>query len=148
MAIVEVNWKPGRRQLRAFGAAGAILLAAIAAWVFFRRAFFGLSLAAPAASVTAGALLAAAVLLAILAAAAPRALRPLYLALTALGLPIGFVMSYVILGVVYFGLFTPIALIFRLVGRDALCRKFDRGASTYWRPHRATDEIRRYFRQS
>jgi len=148
MAIVEVNWKPGRGQLRAFGAAGAILLAAIAAWVFFRRALFGLSLGEPAARITAGALLAAAVLPAVLAAAAPRALRPLYVVLTALGLPIGFVMSYVFLGVVYFGLFTPIALIFRLVGRDALSRKFDREASTYWRPHRATKEIRRYFRQS
>ena len=148
MAIVEVNWRPDRRQLRAFGAAGAVVLGAFAAWVFFCRTFFGASLGASAARITAGAVMAAGVLLAILAAAAPRALRPVYLALTAIGLPIGFVMSYVILGVVYFGLFTPIGLIFRVIGRDALCRKFDRGAETYWTERRATDDVRRYFRQS
>jgi len=147
MALVEVNWKPNRKQLQLFGVVGTGVLGALAAWVLLRRTLLGVSLDARTAGVVGCSLAGAAALLATLTAAAPRALRPLYVVLTAVGLPIGFVMSYVILGVVYFGLFTPIALIFRLIGRDALCRKFDRGASTYWRPRRATDDLRRYFRQ-
>ncbi len=147
MALVEVNWKPNRKQLQLFGVVGTGVLGALAAWVLLRGTLPGVSLDARTAGVLGCSLAGAAALLATLTAAAPRALRPLYVALTALGLPIGFVMSYVILGVVYFGLFTPIALIFRLIGRDALCRKLDRRAGTYWTPRRATDDLRRYFRQ-
>jgi len=49
--------------------------------------------------------------------------------------------------VIYFGLFTPIALIFRLVGRDALAIKRRTGTS-YWTPKpsnaSATDYLREY----
>ena len=37
-----------------------------------------------------------------------------------LAFPIGWTVSLVLLGLVYYGLFTPIGLVFRLVGRDAL----------------------------
>jgi hypothetical protein len=40
-----------------------------------------------------------------------------------------------------------LGLIFRLIGRDALCRKFDPEAPTYWLPHRQTKKVERYFQQ-
>jgi hypothetical protein len=76
----------------------------------------------------------------------PHALRPLFVALMALTLPIGVVISNVILAALFYLLFTPVALIFRLIGRDALGRRRSAVAS-YWKPYPATAELRRYFRQ-
>lgn len=42
------------------------------------------------------------------------------------------VVSPIVLGVIYFGLVTPIALLFKVRGRDALHRKFDRELASYW----------------
>ena len=47
------------------------------------------------------------------------------------GLLLGMLVSPVVLGIIFFGLFTPIALLMRLVGRDALWLKFE-NKDTYW----------------
>ena len=44
-------------------------------------------------------------------------------------------------------IFTPMALIFRLIGRDALQRKIDHQASTYWQPKPQPRNSRSYYRQ-
>jgi len=52
-----------------------------------------------------------------------------------------------VLGVAYYLLFTPLALVFRLIGRDALSLKRRSDARTYWAPRNGTQEPRRYLRQ-
>jgi hypothetical protein len=42
---------------------------------------------------------------------------------------------------------TPIALFFKAIGRDPLCRKFDPSAATYWIERRPPETVKRYFRQ-
>lgn len=42
------------------------------------------------------------------------------------------VVSPVILGLIYFVVISPVALFFKLTGRDELRRKYDSGAKTYW----------------
>jgi len=42
------------------------------------------------------------------------------------------VVSPVVLGLIYFGLFTPVGFVMRLAGRDALSRRFEAAAPTYW----------------
>lgn len=42
------------------------------------------------------------------------------------------IMSPVILGIIFFGVFTPMALVMRLAGRDVLYRKFDKTCASYW----------------
>ena len=52
-----------------------------------------------------------------------------------------------IMGFLFFGLITPLGLVFRLIGKDPLNRRFDRAAATYWsdpRPRRGKES---YFRQ-
>ena len=147
MALIEVNWKPSRRDLRRFGLGGAAALVVVAAWIVLRRRLFGMEIGPEAARTTGAALAVAAGGLVVLAVAWPRGLRPVHLALTAVGFVVGGLVSYVMLAAVYFGLFTPIALIFRLIGRDALCRRFDRSAETYWQAREPTSDVRRYFRQ-
>ena len=147
MALVNVNWNPDGKQLRMFGLAGLVAFGALGAWVFFRQSLIGFELAGATARIVAYGLWALAAFCGLAAAAAPKAVWPLYLLLTVVALPIGFVLSYVILAVLFFGIFTPMALFFRLIGRDVLCRKFDRAAETYWVRKDPTPETRRYFRQ-
>ena len=42
------------------------------------------------------------------------------------------VMSPVVLGVIYFGIFTPVGLVMRAFGRDAMCRRFEPARASYW----------------
>jgi hypothetical protein len=42
------------------------------------------------------------------------------------------VVSPVVLGVMYFGVITPFALLMRLAGRDPMRRHFERATSSYW----------------
>ena len=47
------------------------------------------------------------------------------------GLLLGIIVSPIVLGIIFFGLFTPIAMLMRLSGRDELKLKFSRKAS-HW----------------
>ena len=139
MSLVEIDWNPGRRQLRVFG------LSALAASIVLAAVFvllWGLTIAWAIAALALG----ATILLCSLVA--PRAARIVYIALSAVGLPIGLVVSFVLLAAFYFLLLTPIALVFRLVGRDSLHRRFDRAAASYWIPRKTATSLDRYFHQS
>jgi Saxitoxin biosynthesis operon protein SxtJ len=76
----------------------------------------------------------------------PKSIRGLYAIAMALTKPIGHVVGAVFLAVVYFGALTPLALVFRLIGRDGLGR-FRRQAESYWAAHAPTDDVRLYLRQ-
>jgi 4-hydroxybenzoate polyprenyltransferase len=77
----------------------------------------------------------------------PAAIRPVFRGAMLVATPIGWIVSNVILAVLFFGLFTPFALFFRLVGRDALQRRRD-NRETHWVPKATPADMRRYFRQS
>ena len=147
MGLIAVNWKPDRKQLRSFGLAGLVAFGGLGTWVFFMRTIFGVGLSPAAAQVTGIVLWSVGALCGLLSLTAPAGLRPLYVGLTLIALPIGFVVSHVILGVLFYGVFTPVALVFRLIGRDALHRRFDPAAETYWVRRKPTADVKRYFRQ-
>ena len=61
--------------------------------------------------------------------------------------PIGWLLSHVLLGLVFYLVVLPIGLLLRLSGYDALSRRLDPDATSYWiRRERSTD-ARKYFRQ-
>jgi hypothetical protein len=64
----------------------------------------------------------------------PRVLKPVYLVWMSLAIVLGFVVSQVILTLVFFLVFAPLGLVARCAGRDFLTRKLDRQAATYWMP--------------
>ncbi len=76
--------------------------------------------------------------------------RPTYMLAMAVSGPISQVMSVFMLGVVYFGVLTPLALVFRAMGRDSLQRRAA-GAESYWqeRPQRGSllDYLKQYQKQ-
>lgn len=76
----------------------------------------------------------------------PGWIRPVYLAAITLTRPIGHIVGFVVLAIVYFGLITPIGLIFRLRGRDPLSLRQIRRPS-HWAPRSQSRDVRRYLRQ-
>ncbi|MCK6456570.1 MAG: hypothetical protein L6Q92_08585 [Phycisphaerae bacterium] len=147
MSMIQVNWNPDRNQLKGFGLISVVAFAAIGAWIWFRHSIFSIDLHPMTAARTAYLLWGVALLCLVLRAAAPVALRPLYLLLTAISLPIGFVLSHVLMALIFYGLFTPVGLFFRLIGRDALHRQIEPTAATYWVRRVPITDVKRYFRQ-
>lgn len=138
MALVEMNWHPDHRQCRQFGWGGLVILPLIALLIgWMGRVPLGWAIGLGAAGVV----------IFTLSRISDSLVRPVYVGLTLLGLPIGWVMSYVILAVFYFGILTPLAVVFKIIGRDALCRKPDKTVTTYWTPHRSPASMRQYFNQ-
>ncbi len=79
--------------------------------------------------------------------ALPPLRRPLYLGWMYVVFPIGWVVSHVVLAIVYYLVFTGTGLVMRLLGRDPLQRRFEPDAQTYWVEHRPGEDRARYFRQ-
>ncbi len=77
----------------------------------------------------------------------PSAVRPLYLAWMYAAYPVGWLISHLVLTMLYFGVFTPVGITFRLLGKDLLERSFERSAKTYWTARRPTENASQYFRQ-
>ncbi|HEV3120298.1 MAG TPA: SxtJ family membrane protein [Isosphaeraceae bacterium] len=77
----------------------------------------------------------------------PRAIRLVFVGAMILAFPIGWVVSHVLLAVVFFGLFLPVALVFRLKGRDALRLKPQTGLETYWLPKTEPADVAQYYKQ-
>ncbi len=147
MAMMEVNWNPPAKQLRSFGWICLVAFGGLGAWLHYRQTLFGFEFQADTAGMVARALWGIAAVSALLALVAARALRPLHVLLTAISLPIGLVISHVLMALLYYGLFTPVALIFRIMGRDALDRRFEPDAATYWTKRKPVTDRKQYFRQ-
>jgi hypothetical protein len=77
-----------------------------------------------------------AVVLILPALVAPRTLAPAHRAWMALGSALGWVNTRIILGLIFFGMITPMALVLRLARRDPMQRAFDPNATTYRVPRR------------
>jgi hypothetical protein len=68
----------------------------------------------------------------VVALAAPRILAPLNRLWTRFGLVLHKVVSPIVLGVMFFGVITPMGLAMRLFGKDLLGLRFDRQRLSYW----------------
>ncbi len=77
----------------------------------------------------------------------PKAIRHVYGAAMVVAFPIGWTVSQVLLMILFFCVFTPVALVFRLIGRDVLHRKFSSQAESYWEARKPAASADRYFQQ-
>lgn len=77
----------------------------------------------------------------------PAVLRPLYVVLMAAAYPIGWLVSNLVLRLIYYGVFTPLGWAFRLAGRDPLVLRRPR-TDTYWRDFRRPKDVTSYYRQA
>jgi hypothetical protein len=144
--MIDIDLKPNRKKLRQFGVIATLAFALLGLILYWKKGIFWMSLGetADTLALVAGA---AALIAATLSLLAPGGLRPLYIVLTLVAFPIGYVVSHVILAVLFYGLLTPVGLVFRVIGRDPLHRRFDRDAESYWVPRRQREAKEYYFRQ-
>jgi len=134
MHWTDIPLSPPPRTLRQFAGLWLAFFAALAGWQ-------GLAHARPAA---AGLLLAVAALPGAAGLLRPRLLRPLFVGCTVLAFPAGWLTSTLLLAGLYYGLFLPLGLFFRLRGRDALNLRRRPGRATYWTARPAAEDPRRY----
>jgi hypothetical protein len=77
----------------------------------------------------------------------PAAVRWIYSGWMIAAFPIGWTVSRLALAAVFYGVFTPIGVAFRLAGRDALrLRRLE--TRSYWTPKAKAANAGAYFRQS
>ena len=134
MALVRLNWNPENRQLKQFGWFSLIMLPFLA-WLWGATLFIiGLCSGIGA-------------LFALLGMAAPRVLKPVFLGLSLLLMPIGIVVGEILLVMVFLFVFLPIGLVFRIMRRDRLQLTIDHNRTSYWQPKEIPSRKERYFRQ-
>ena len=129
--MVELNLNPEPRILRQFGFIALVGFGLLAAMAHYERGIFAFGLGS-ARETVAQAIVAVGIVSAVFSLIWPTGNRPLFVLLSVVTFPIGFVLSYVIMGTLFFALFAPIALLFRAIGRDPLARNLDKGAESYW----------------
>jgi len=137
LTMIELNFHPTRKELRIFSALFLVFFGIVGWFVHSKTGLW------TAASILWG--LGAAV--GVVGTCAPAWVRPVYIVWMVAAYPVGWVVSHVLMGAIYFALLTPIGLILRACGRDPMERKFLPQASTYWIPREKTRDTRRYFRQ-
>lgn len=138
MSLVEINWHPKRKQLQSFG---KIALAASAVISLLLYLLKGVAIQ------WALTILAVGFIIFLISMISLKLTKMIYLGLTLVTLPIGWVVSFILLAIFYYLLLAPLGLIFRLMGRDALCRKFDPKAKSYWLSRREPEGPEQYFHQ-
>ena len=136
MALIEVNLNPSKQELKWFGLIVLVFFALVGGIVWWAA----MAPRAASAIVAFGAMLCVAYY-----AVAPLRL-PMYLGWMHLVFPIGWVLSHLLFGVIYFLILTPIGLTLRLTGHDPLRRHRPTIAVSYWTERPAAD-LERYFRQ-
>ena len=139
MALLEINWTPSQRLLRQFGGIMLPVFCGLVGALFLY---------------TSGSWRVATILWAVGAVAAPIGwlrpglFRPIYSAWMHVAYPIGWTISHSLMAFTYYVVLTPIGLLTRLFGRDAMSKTFDPPAETYWVKYNPGKNRNRYFRQS
>jgi hypothetical protein len=144
--LVELNLNPDRKTLRQFGVIAFVGFGVLALLAYYEKLIFAFGLGDARLTVV-GVLVGIGTLALFFSLVFPKANHFLYVGLTLLAFPIGFVLSYVIMGTLYFLIIGPIALLFRLFGRDSMHRRYDPNAPSYWADAKPPRDKESYFHQ-
>ena len=137
-AIAELNTKPAFSDLRNFG---LIFLGgtAILGVVFWQVLDGGSLHRAQYFFIVGGAVMVLSLI--------PPIGRLLYIVWMGFGLTLGLVTSPIIMYALFIVLITPVALFFKITGRDTMRRKLDEKWDSYWEEYPRTDDPSRYVKQ-
>ena len=133
----DIQFDPPRKMLRQFAGLWLLVFGGMALWEILGRGRSGIGAIFAVLAVTIGPL----------GLIRPEWVRFIYVGWMVLAFPIGWTVSQIILAAMFFGLFTPIGLVFRLLGRDTLQRARRPELASYWQPKATSTDLRRYFKQ-
>jgi hypothetical protein len=117
----DLPLNPTPRMLRQFAAAWLVVFAALALRQVLTHHHS-----------TAGGVLGAIALIGAFGLWKPSVLRWLFIGATVLAFPIGWVVTLVVLAIMFYLVLTPVALVFRWRGRDALRLRRQPGQTSFW----------------
>jgi cytochrome b subunit of formate dehydrogenase len=117
--IIQIS---NKRELRKFGFTMGIIIIIIAVILLFTLSDLGIYF------------IISGIILFFLTIFSPILLKPLFLIWMSLAMIIGYIMTRVILSLIYILIFTPIGIVIRLLRKDPLQEKFHPDAKTYWIP--------------
>jgi len=139
MHLSDVPWQPSVRVLRQFAGLFVLIFGGLGC----REAFV------QDRPLIAAGLLVASAIVGTIGIAAPKMLRPLFVGWIVLVFPVGWLVSRLTLLLLFFGLFTPLAIVFRLAGRDPLALRGGAGGhdQSLWERRSERQDVRAYFRQ-
>jgi len=137
MNLIDFPRNPTAKVLRQFAAAWLAIFAAIGAQQFFSKHHTELG----------AVIFTAAVVVGVIGLLKPSAIHWLFIGASVVAFPIGWVVSQLAMAVIFYLLITPLALVFRLCGRDVLRRKSPLNRTSFWLPKKTPEDVRSYFRQ-
>ena len=137
MTWSDISFAPPARTLRQFAGLWLLFFAALAAARGLRDGLTPQALGLVALALAVGPL----------GLWRPALVRPVYVAATVLTFPLGWALSRLLLAALYYGVFTPLGLLFGLLGRDALQLRPCPQQASYWVTKPAPQDVSRYFRQ-
>lgn len=137
MNFSDIPLNPGRKVLRQFAVLWIVFFVGLGAYQFLAHDRPGPGLVLMAAGLTVG----------IPGVIRPALLRWIFVAWMVLAAPIGWLVFTLLLLALYFLLITPLALFFRLRGRDWLRRKPAPERDTFWERKENPLDPLSYFRQ-
>src|ERR1019366_10034712 len=133
----DLPLKPTARMLRQFAAAWLIFFLAVGVYRYVARGQHQVGIGVGLMAIVVG----------VTGLIRPAAVRWLFVGATVLAFPIGWVVSHIMLAVMYYGIITPLAVWFRIRGRDLLSRKPAPNRASFWAPKHTPDDMGAYFRQ-
>ena len=113
--------KDEKKEIMKFGIGLTVALCIIGGWQFYKGHvniyvwFFGF-----------------AGLILVLSFVAPIILKPLYKVLSTVGNAVGWVNTRILLGIIFYLVFTPIGIFSRLIRKDLLDKRINKDAKSYW----------------
>jgi hypothetical protein len=133
----DLPLNPSDRTLRQFAGLWILFFGGFAVWQYIAHSRADFAMFLGALAITIGPL----------GLAFPRAIKPIFVGWLALAFPIGWVVSRVLLMVLFFVVLTPVALVAKTAGRDVLALRRRSDVTTYWKAKEQPVGISSYFRQ-
>jgi len=137
MNLIDFPRNPTSRVLRQFAAAWLVILSAVGAQQYFLKHHPVAGLVIFGVAIVAG----------VIGLIKPGTIRWLFIGASAVAYPIGWVVSQLVVAIMFYLLITPLAIVFRLCGRDVLLRKSALNRTSFWLPKKTPEDVRSYFRQ-
>ena len=136
--MIAIQWNPSTKQLRQFAGIWFPAFCALVGWSIGHKTGHW-------SEVEIGWVLAG--LLSVGGLVLPALIRPIFVGLILLTFPIGWVVSHLLLGLIFYGVVTPIGLILKISGHDPLQLKKPSGNSV-WKTSVGKTDATRYLQQS
>jgi hypothetical protein len=137
MRWADVPFRPESRVLRQFAGLWLIVFGSIGVWHGLGRSESSVVLPYLVAAVAVG----------LPGLVRPSLVRPVWVAALTITFPIGWVVSRVLLAIVFYGVVTPLGVVMRLAGHDPLERAVASDQSSYWAIKDRPTDPKSYLRQ-